>query len=100
MEKQRHSKVLVVDDIESTRILLQKSLSEAGYEVATATNGEHALTIMSENAPDYVITDWRMPGINGQELCQRIRERGLRQYTYVIMMTAHGDAQKASEMCN
>lgn len=81
--------VLVVDDCETTRKVLRRGLMSAGYQVTTAPNGAEALKLIAECPPDYVVTDWRMPNVDGQLLCRCIRSADLEKYTYLILMTAH-----------
>ncbi len=83
--------VLIVDDCSLTLRRLAKELRDAGYLVVTANSAIDALKILKESCPDYVITDWQMPNMNGQMLCQCIRAMGLEKYVYVILMTAHSD---------
>ncbi len=82
-----HRSVLIVDDDKSIRLILAKWLTIAGYEVAEAENGEQALTLIQENCPNFLITDWEMPVMDGMELCSRIRELALPQYLYTIFVT-------------
>lgn len=91
--------VLVVDDDPLYRKMLAKTLRGWDYEVLTAENGEEALEILEETDVRIVISDWVMPGIDGPELCKRIREK-LEQsseaikeigYHYVILLSARTD---------
>ena len=67
-------KVLVVDDDRAIRLLTVDVLTRAGYEVSTATDGQDALEQFELLKPDLMITDLRMPGVDGYELCRTIRE--------------------------
>ena len=71
MEEQ--SRILLVDDEERFVQALQMSLESKGFEVSVAHDGRSALTIASAEEPDLVILDLRMPGMDGFEVCQRIR---------------------------
>jgi signal transduction histidine kinase len=86
-------KILLVDDEEGIRKVLAISLADEGYEVLTADNGEEALRLFSEAVPRLVLTDIKMPGMDGVELLQQIKE--LSPDTEVIMMTGHGDLELA-----
>jgi two-component system response regulator MprA len=66
-------RVLAVDDDPKILSLMRRGLSFAGYQVDTATNGEGALSIAREHLPDIVILDVMMPGIDGLEVCSRLR---------------------------
>ncbi len=85
-------KVLVADDDRITRITLRKLLTQRGYDVVLAKNGSEALEVLSvPDAPLLAILDWMMPGVDGVELCRRIRSSPRGVYTYIIMLTAQGE---------
>lgn len=88
---QRFSNVLVVDDSEVTRTMLVQGLEAAGYSAVAAADGTEALEIIQESCPDYLITDWQMPIMNGEMLCRCVRSGGHERYIYLIIMTAHSD---------
>ena len=67
------TRVLVVDDEADARELITQVLSQAGYEVDEAADGFAALAKVSGYRPDIVLTDLRMPGMHGVDLCERIR---------------------------
>jgi CheY-like chemotaxis protein len=67
--------VLIVDDDTDIRDGLECILKESGYDVRSATNGEHALQRMAARKPDLLILDLMMPGTNGWALLERLRER-------------------------
>lgn len=67
-------KILVVDDEKNIRLLLKEELSDEGYEVATAENGEETLRMIQEDKPDLVTLDIKMPGENGLIVLRKIRE--------------------------
>jgi len=85
--------ILVVDDDSSVRRVVQMQLSEAGYEVRLAASGSEALRIMAETPPKLVITDLRMPEVDGIELLRRITADEIQ--TTVIMVTAFGSIETA-----
>lgn len=86
-------KLLLVDDEEGIRKVLKITLESAGYEVLPAPDGETGLNTFVREAPDIVITDIKMPGIDGIELLKRIKN--LNPETEVIMITGHGDMDLA-----
>ena len=88
---QQFRHVLVVDDCDITTKRVAKSLRAEGYLVTTASGGVEALESINKVCPDYVITDWEMPHINGQMLCQILRTEAFDKYMYLIIMTAHSD---------
>lgn len=91
----KKTKILIVDDEESLRTLLSISLSHKGFEVFTAEDGKKAIEIFRQESPPIVITDIKMPGIDGLELLKQIRR--LNPDTRVIVITGHGDMESAVE---
>jgi PAS domain S-box-containing protein len=86
-------KILLVDDEEGIRKVLGISLADSGYEVLTAENGEQALQLFRKYRPPIVMTDIKMPGIDGITLLQQIKSE--LPDTEVIMITGHGDMDLA-----
>jgi DNA-binding response OmpR family regulator len=88
----KKTSILVVDDDPSYVQLVRANLQVSGYQVIIAREGLSALDIVEKKEPDLVILDVMMPGINGIEVCRRMREFSL---VPVIMLTARGEmAQK------
>ncbi len=83
--------ILVVDDDEAIRTLLQEELEEEGYKVLIATNARDALKMVASEALDLVILDIRMPGMDGLEALPRIL--GIKEGLPVIMNTAYSQYQ-------
>lgn len=81
------STVLVVDDDVTVREVVVSYLRAAGHEVVEAEDGESALELAGDRAPDLVVLDLMLPGIDGLEVCRRLRERG---DVPVVMLTALG----------
>ncbi len=88
-------KVLVIDDDISFRRVLEYNLQEEGYEVITATGGDEGLRLFDEHGPDLVITDMKMPGMDGLQVLKGIKERS--PETLVIIITAFGAVDAAVE---
>jgi len=88
-------KLLLADDEEGIRKVLGIYLADSGYEVLTAENGLQALDIFRQAQPAIVLTDIRMPGIDGIELLRTIKSES--PDTEVIMITGHGDMDLAIE---
>jgi len=80
--------ILAVDDDPLTLISLKKILSGEGKELLTAEDGEEALNIALEKRPHMIITDWRMPKMNGLELCRILRRTSTTQHIYIVMLTS------------
>ena len=85
-------RILVVDDDASIRETFELQLGRRGYEVETAESGEKALNLLQEFGPSLVITDLRMPGMDGLELLRRIREASEAD---VVVITAHESMESA-----
>ncbi len=87
--------VLIVDDEQHIRLLIEQTLEELeddGVELLTASDGEEALDVVANHHPDLVFLDVMMPKRNGFEVCRAIKgELGLAE-TYVVMLTAKGQA--------
>jgi len=82
---EKHQLILVVDDEEPILKLLRVNLSKEGYDVATAADGNSALALIEERSPDLVLLDIMMPGLDGLQVLQLIRQRS---NIPVIMLTA------------
>jgi signal transduction histidine kinase/FixJ family two-component response regulator len=87
------NKLLLVDDEEGIRKVLGISLSDLGYQVLTAENGEEALKIFRRENPPIVLTDIKMPVMDGIELLRQIKDES--PDSEVIMITGHGDMDLA-----
>ena len=86
-------KILVVEDEEFSRRMLEGYLLQLGYEVVTASNGEEAWQELQRDEIRLVITDWVMPEMGGLELIRRIRSRDQGPYVYTILLTSKSDSQ-------
>ena len=96
----KKSRILVVDDEEGNRRLMTALLIRLGYDVAIACNGEEALEKVKDTAPDLVLLDIMMPGMDGYEVCRRLKENSATLNLPVIFLTAMHqveDEQKAFE---
>ena len=89
----RKTKIMVVDDEHLIRWSLEQNLKKQGYEVCTAGTGEDALRLAREEQPDLVLLDYHLPGINGLEVLQRLKE--IDEDILVIMVTAQGGLETA-----
>ena len=81
-------KVLAVEDDDVGRTVLRQALRTLGYAVVEAVDGEAAWTQLQAEPVRIVVSDWMMPGLDGLELCRRIRARTGQDYTYFILVTA------------
>jgi putative two-component system response regulator len=88
-------KVLVIDDEPIARKAIEHALRHGGYEVYSAADGWQGLALLRETGCQLVVTDWMMPGMNGVEFCQAVRESDLPHYVYMIMVTSRDCAEDA-----
>lgn len=84
-------KVLIVDDEKYILELLQVNLESNGFEVITCDNGNDVLALCEANTPDVVLLDLMLPGLDGLEICKKIRNHPKLCNTVIIMITARGD---------
>ena len=87
----RRGRILVVDDQRANVEMLSELLRSRGYEVTAAYDGEEALRRVAETNPDVVISDIRMPGMDGYELCQRLREDPATALLPIVLVTSLED---------
>src|SRR4051812_21018243 len=92
-EDKPKARILVVDDEPSARSGLEKLLQQEGYTVNVAADGPSALVIAAESPPDVVVTDLKMPRMDGVALLGKLREQD--RDLPVIMVTAFGDVGSA-----
>ncbi|MFQ5586428.1 MAG: diguanylate cyclase [Thermodesulfobacteriota bacterium] len=82
-------KILIAEDDPVSRRLLESRLSAWGYEVVVARDGAEAWRVLQgEESPGLAVIDWMMPGMNGVEVCQRVREQAREPYVYIILLTS------------
>ncbi|HZO90967.1 MAG TPA: SpoIIE family protein phosphatase [Chthonomonadaceae bacterium] len=82
-------KILIAEDDPIPRRLLQATLVKAGYEVVMAKDGEEAWQLLQQaEAPNLAILDWLMPGLDGVEVCRRVRQRAQAPYVYILLLTS------------
>jgi CheY-like chemotaxis protein len=87
----RAMKVLIAEDEAVSRSLLESVLRDWGYDVVTTADGSEAWSVLNRpDAPRLSIVDWQMPGMDGLELCHRIRSNQATESTYVLLLTGKG----------
>ncbi|MDA7979575.1 MAG: diguanylate cyclase [Pirellulales bacterium] len=91
------NRVLVVDDQPECLRLHEEILTKVGYEVFTADSAKAAIEISLATAPNFLITDWMMPEMDGLELCQYMRGANLPNYLYMIIVTVRTGANDVVE---
>ncbi|MHC4715663.1 MAG: response regulator [Planctomycetota bacterium] len=91
-------KILVADDEAHIRHIVSMKLSNAGYEVVTAEDGEEALELAQAETPELIITDYQMPYLTGLEMCRKLRDAKVAGEVPVLMLTARGFDIEPDEM--
>jgi two-component system cell cycle response regulator len=87
-------KILIAEDDAVSRMILRRAVEKLGHECQAAADGEEAWGLYKENPDlDVIISDWMMPGVDGLELCRRVRGDNRDGYTYFIFLTALGDRE-------
>lgn len=82
--------ILLVEDEPTTRAMMTRQLTRAGYEVKAVKNGAEALAVLKDQFFAMMLTDWDMPEMDGVTLCKAVREMPLEGYVYTILLTARG----------
>jgi two-component system, cell cycle response regulator len=83
--------VLVADDDATCRLVVQHVVERLGHRCIPADDGEQAWRVLQDRVVDVLVTDWMMPGLDGPELCRRVRSSEGRRYTYIILATGLSD---------
>ncbi len=91
-------KILVIDDEKPTLMMFRLTLAAYGYEVLTAENGQEGLEVFGREHPSIVLTDIKMPGMNGIEVLKQVK--AIDPSTEVIVITGHGDMDLAIQALN
>ena len=93
-EKNLKKKILIAEDDPISRRLLEVFLTRWGYQVAVAAGGTEALELLDQaGAPRLAVLDWMMPGLEGIQVCRKIREHKDRPYTYILLLSARTQKQ-------
>lgn len=91
-------KILAAEDNPVFQSMLRAVLTKWGYEVVIAKDGTEALhTLEAEDAPRLAILDWMMPGIDGVDVCRRVRSMGREPYIYILLLTARTESEDLVE---
>jgi two-component system, cell cycle response regulator len=80
--------VLIAEDSATARAVLEDAVTALGHSCVIARDGDAAWELFIKHEPEVVISDWMMPGLDGDELCRRIRKHPTSSYSYVILLTS------------
>jgi diguanylate cyclase (GGDEF)-like protein len=81
-------KVLIAEDDAVSRLMLRRSIEQLGHEVLVATDGTDAWELYRRTEVDVIVSDWLMPGMDGLDLCRRVRASQRETYTYFMLLTS------------
>ncbi|MBI3451157.1 MAG: response regulator [Acidobacteria bacterium] len=91
-------RILIADDDRASRLVLERTLAGWGHDVVVTEDGASALDRLSApDAPRLAILDWMMPGMDGGEVCRRLRDRGDTPYIYLILLTGRDGKDDVAE---
>jgi phosphoserine phosphatase RsbU/P len=91
------NRILIAEDHYVSRHLLERNLTNWGFEVLSAEDGEAAVRVLeSEGAPPLAIIDWMMPRMDGLDVCKRIRADPTRPYIYLVLLTAKSHKEEVA----
>jgi DNA-binding response OmpR family regulator len=94
---ERPARILVVDDDESDRQLLEVLLAAEGFIIVTAASGAEGLAVIARDPPDLILLDVMMPDVDGFAVCRRIKEDARLKEVPVIFLTAKGGGEALAE---
>ena len=91
-------RILIADDSNVSRHLLESIVKKWGYQVITTADGNQAWDALQQpDAPRMAILDWMMPGLTGPEVCRLVRQKGIEPYTYILLLTSRTQKEDVIE---
>lgn len=90
-------KILIAEDDPAARLIVRKSLEDAGHDCIAFEDGLEAWMYYAEHSAQLIVTDWMMPEMDGLELCRRVRDSWAQSYTYILILTALSGREKLME---
>ncbi len=90
-------KILVIDDDKTIRVMASKLLTKAGHDIVTAENGEIGMRMASRESPDLILLDIMMPGIDGLQVCSKLKSDPSTKDIIVFMLTGKTQMQDIEE---
>ncbi|MEM1380456.1 MAG: phosphate regulon transcriptional regulator PhoB [Pseudomonadota bacterium] len=85
------TRILIVEDDESLRTLMEYNFEKEAFDVVSAKDGEEALLKVEETRPDFVVLDWMLPNVSGIEVCRQLRAKPETKALPIIMLTARAE---------
>lgn len=92
-----HRNILLVDDETTVLNVAKLWLTEAGYQVRCTADGREAITAIEDERPDIMVVDWKMPNIDGIELCGWVRAQEFSNDVYILFLTARTEVDAVVE---
>jgi two-component system chemotaxis response regulator CheY len=94
MDNSTAPKVLIIDDSRSIRMILKRMMTELGFQVLEAENGQVGLNVLAEQSSDiaFIMVDWNMPEMNGLELIRAVRANPDYSDIWIVMVTSESEA--------
>ena len=90
------ARLLLVDDLETNRFLLEEALQGMGLDIVCAESGQRAIEITAERCPEVILLDLQMPGLDGAETSCRIRELPGGTSAYILLISGYGETERAA----
>src|ERR1700721_975159 len=90
-------RILIADDDTTSRLLPKARASRLGHECLIAQDGSSAWELLASERIDVLLTDWMMPGVDGPELCRRVRSELSGHYIYIVLITGLGHPEQVLE---
>jgi len=90
-------RILIVDDDATSRLVLKAIVSKLGHHCVIAADGSSAWELLVSESFDVLLTDWMMPGVEGPELCRRVREELGDRFVYIVLITTLGRSEQVLE---
>ncbi|MBX9776528.1 MAG: response regulator [Xanthobacteraceae bacterium] len=87
-------KILTIDDSKTIRDMLMLTLSDAGFDVVQAVDGQDGLDVLGDDRVDVIITDINMPRMDGYEVIRQLRKNAVHKTTPILVLTTESDVEK------
>jgi two-component system alkaline phosphatase synthesis response regulator PhoP len=85
------SKILIAEDQDDLREMIAQTLQLSGYEVVSSQDGEHAYQQAKSLQPDLIILDYELPGLNGRQVCKKLKSLDAFTETPIVMISSYGN---------